>query len=347
MASSTLVEVLDSLRKLKAQDQQKALAVLRSLLSSTPINATQLTHDVREGRTKKGQLCPYCRSPNVVRFGYFKGKPLRQRYRCKECKKTFSDFTCTPLRGTHYPDLWILFAKCMIAGLTLRLAAKQIGVTHVTLFYWRHKILKPLQQLDVAGFEGIVEAGETFFLHSQKGSRRIVGREPRKSGGVAALRGVGKKQVCVLVVRDRQDQTLSRNVGFGKIGKKPVAEVIGKRVKAGNILCTDGETAYKSCFESRKEVVHIRLVTDKKKGQAKDGIYHLQNVSAYRSGLKQWIARFHGVSTKYLQNYLDWFRFVSGKGDEPMTQQQMEILVTSCLYETRETYWSLRIAEAV
>lgn len=37
-------------------------------------------------------------------------------------------------------------------------------------------------------------------------------------------------------------------------------------------------------------------------------VYHIQNVNAYDSRLKNWIRRFHGVATKYLDSYLGWFR---------------------------------------
>ena len=30
--------------------------------------------------------CPHCRSENIIKFGYYKNV---QRYRCKECGKTF------------------------------------------------------------------------------------------------------------------------------------------------------------------------------------------------------------------------------------------------------------------
>ena len=38
------------------------------------------------------------------------------------------------------------------------------------------------------------------------------------------------------------------------------------------------------------------------------GPWHIQNVNAHHSRLKSWIARFHGVATAYLENYLGWFR---------------------------------------
>ena len=40
------------------------------------------------------------------------------------------------------------------------------------------------------------------------------------------------------------------------------------------------------------------------------GVYHVQNVNAYDSRLKDWIRRFHGVATRYLDSYLGWFRVI-------------------------------------
>jgi hypothetical protein len=48
------------------------------------------------------------------------------------------------------------------------------------------------------------------------------------------------------------------------------------------------------------------------------GIYHIQNVNAYHSRLKKWIAKFNGVATKYLANYLGWHRL-----RERLTQNTM------------------------
>lgn len=38
------------------------------------------------------------------------------------------------------------------------------------------------------------------------------------------------------------------------------------------------------------------------------GVYHIQNVNAFDSRLKNWIRRFHGIATKYLDSHLGWFR---------------------------------------
>ncbi len=41
----------------------------------------------------------------------------------------------------------------------------------------------------------------------------------------------------------------------------------------------------------------------------KNGVYHIQHVNSTHNRLKKWIDyRFWGVSTKYLQQYLNWYK---------------------------------------
>ena len=39
-----------------------------------------------------------------------------------------------------------------------------------------------------------------------------------------------------------------------------------------------------------------------------NGAWHVQNVNAFGSRLRDWLRRFKGVATKYLDSYLGWFR---------------------------------------
>ena len=78
----------------------------------------------------------------------------------------------------------------MFKGYSLLKSAEIAGVTWVTLFYWRHKLLSALKQMDFDHFEGIVEVDETYFLYFQKGQRGITERKPRKRGGKSKHRGI-------------------------------------------------------------------------------------------------------------------------------------------------------------
>jgi hypothetical protein len=81
------------------------------------------------------------------------------------------------LYRTRKGDEWITFVDCMFKGYSLRKSADIVGVTWVTLFYWRHKLLNALKQMDFEHFDGIVEVDETYFSYSQKGQRGITDRQ--------------------------------------------------------------------------------------------------------------------------------------------------------------------------
>jgi hypothetical protein len=74
------------------------------------------------------------------------------------------------------------------------------------------------------------------------------------------------------------------------------------------ILCTDGAQVYKKV--ARTMGLTHRAINVQKGIRVVDGAFHIQNVNAYDSRLKQWMARFHGVATKYLENYLGWRRMI-------------------------------------
>ncbi|MBS7678599.1 IS1595 family transposase, partial [Vibrio cholerae] len=86
------------------------------------------------------------------------------------------------------------------------------------------KILNALKEIEIEGFEGIVEVDETYFLYSEKGKKGIVGRKARKRGGVSKYRGISREQVCILVARDRNKQTVSKVTCMGRIVKLKVEE---------------------------------------------------------------------------------------------------------------------------
>jgi hypothetical protein len=79
----------------------------------------------------------------------------------------------------------------MINGKVLRESAKECGINLKTSFRWRHRFLRLPATLKASLLEGIVEADETLFARSEKGSRTLV-RKPRKRGMKAKKRGRSK-----------------------------------------------------------------------------------------------------------------------------------------------------------
>lgn len=319
-------------------EQLKIYNALKRLLF--PNEEKRFIQDLRESKFSKGLICPHCNSENVIKHGKYNGK---QRYKCKECEKTFSDLTNTLLQGTHFPNKWIKFIECMIKGMSLRKTAEIVGVNWVTCFYWRHKLLKALSQLKPNSFEGIIEIDETYFLYSEKGNKKIKDRKARKRGGKSKYRGISKEQVCVLVAKDMNKHTLSEVICKGRIKKKHISKCLDDKINDEIILCTDAYKSYLS-YSREKDIKHYRINGQKEEYSIR-GIYHIQHVNSYHSRLKQWILRFKGVASKYLNNYLTWFQFVDGKSYEAMISKIKEMLTIPCMFPVNETYKSIRISK--
>jgi transposase-like protein len=280
-------------------------AIQETLFPETKEDIANMIGDIREVRFSGGLACVHCGGVNVKRNGKYRS---RQRYLCRDCGKSFNDMTASPISGTHYPHKWLKYFQLMVEGTSLPKIAEELDIHVSTAFYWRHKILNALRSLGFSTLKGIIESDETYFLESNKGKKHITHRKPRKRGGVAKKRGISKEQISVVVAQDRNGNVLSKVAGRGRTTADEIDLAIGKCLDADVVLCTDSATNYKS-FAKKKGIPH-EILNAHKGVRVKKGIYHIQNVNAYHQRLKKWIERFNGVGTKYIDNYLFWFRFL-------------------------------------
>lgn len=95
------------------------------------------------------------------------------------------------LLGRHFSyvkkpnDLWTEVARCMREGTSCRKTALELGIAVSTVFRWRHKILAALRERTdmIAVLHGIIEADETMFTRSYKGSHIEESRRSRCAEG--------------------------------------------------------------------------------------------------------------------------------------------------------------------
>jgi transposase-like protein len=251
--------------------------------------------------------CPHCAEAAAPRrWGHASG--LR-RYRCKGCRRTFNALTGTSLARLRKKERWLAYGEALAAGMSLTEAAAHCGVHLTTSFRWRHRFLRaPATTREALG--GVVEADETFFRHSHKGSRRWrrggapPGRRPRRRGEPASKRGLSGEQVPALIARDRAGHTV--DAVLPDLGAEAIEAVLGPVVAGDAVLCSDGAKAY-AAFAAGHGVRHepVNLAAGIR---VRDGAFHIQNVNAYHRRLKGWMGRFNGVATRYLPNYLGWRR---------------------------------------
>jgi len=142
---------------------------------------------------------------------------------------------------------------------------------------------------------------------SEKG-RAVTDRASRKRGGKSKSKGISNDQVAVIVTQDRKSSLSLSVVTMGRIKKIDIEKAIGSRInKDQTILCSDAHVSYKG-FAIDNYLEHHTLKGIIKQ-RVKDDIYHIQHVNSTHNRVKKWIgATFWGVSTKYLQQYLNWYR---------------------------------------
>lgn len=334
-------QVLKAFLSLNPRSQQVAFELIQQTYGSNFFNIIQFIEDLREKRFNSGYFCPHCSSDQVTRNGtYEQAHGQRQRYKCKGCGRTFTDLTKTPFHGTHHPEKWLQLMAYMVKGFSVRKIAELLEIAPSTVFYWRHKILSALKRLPVNEFSGLLEVDETYFLYSEKGKKNIKGRKPRKRGGSSQFRGISREQVCVVVARDRTKNTLSQVACKGPINKLKAGTILTAYVGNVSMVCSDANGTWR-VFSEERGIEHKELNLKRKRRVIKK-IFHIQNVNAYHSRLKEWIQRFKGVATKYLDNYLFWFNFLDANSQQSTRDLKLELLLSICLPVSPERLANIR-----
>jgi transposase-like protein len=294
----TKEEIKASLLSLTQEERETLLAEIEA----SPDMHTSLLGKRREHFDNKIGRCPHCGSNKYRKHGIDKGS---QRYYCNGCKRTFTEYTGTWICGLHKKELVVPYLKHMEKEDSLDEINACLKINKKTALDWRHKVLTALDLTDQGNFKGITESDETFFLTSEKGKQQKE-RQPRKRGGKATKRGISDEQVAVIVTLDRESELDMTLATLGRIKKVDIEAAIGKMVSNETILCSDSHRSYKG-FAKDKQLEHHTLLANMKEHSR--GRYHIQHVNSIDNKLKKWIEyQFWGVSTKYLQKYLNWFK---------------------------------------
>lgn len=308
--------VIKDIKTLGSTGQEEVLNYLEEVIVLGSF-VTEVTDEVKENRFSRGKVCPHCHHGEVSRNGKFNGK---QRYICKSCRRTFNDFTFSPRYNSKKDTRkWVLYAKCMINGYSIRKCAEIVGISVPTSFYWRHKIIDAIKTfMGIGSVGGVVEVDETFFRESFKGNHKksknfTMPRKARKRGskgsksskGQKRKRGISNEQVCVLCAMDRVGNIMTELICKGRMKHTDVERFFRDRIDGDAIFCTDSHKSYIKFAQNTG--VELKQI---KRGRHKEGVYHIQHINSYHSKLKKWMDRFNGVATKYLSNYMYWFKWL-------------------------------------
>jgi hypothetical protein len=308
MEQAQYQQLLASLEGL-TQDQFDALVqTLRERQDADGVQRLIMARLAQEG------CCPRCQSTSKYKHGIEFGA---QRFRCKDCGKTFTATTGTPFHRLRDKTKLLENAACMADALSVRKTAARMDISVQKAFRWRHKFLAFLNQQKPSALSGIVEADETFFPVSYKGQRKAMPRTPKKRGG-KAKDGADTDKTAVVVAVQRGTQ-----VAFDQVLERPTAAALTEALRpvlgADAVLSTDGNASYWTVAQDLQ--VASGFFVSQYHGKGGKGPWHVQSVNRYDSSLKSWMARFRGVATKYLPNYLGWRRLLDRFKDKLTPEQ--------------------------
>lgn len=244
---------------------------------------------------RNGAVCPHCGSKDVNKYGFFNGK---QRFRCKDCRKTFNVYTKTLLSWSHYKDKWESFIETMAEDMSLRQAEQRIGVSYASLFYWRHKIMTILNCENDTRFHGILELMNMKLKYLDK-YRNL--KKEQEDDELEEEEQVRVQNIIFAFIYQR-DNRLESYIYKENKGPRPFIYELSDNIEERSIICLNSNYPY------RFHLLYKKIKVADKKNYKRVNYFNADNVRKYLGEFRSWSKMFRGVSSKNLLKYAAFFR---------------------------------------
>ena len=289
-------------------------------------------------KKRKNKPCPHCGNIQVYKRGIKNGV---QSYSCKSCGKWYRETTGTPLYKIQLKDKWQSYLGLMDKGLAIKKIATELNISIQTSFDWRHKILSSLEQFIPKELKDTVECDELEFSLSNKGIRNLE-RKPRKRANDFKRNKNKEEKSTVQVITAVERNTgnkFFRVVESKRLSKEQIAKALDGKLAVGTTLITDKHYSYLSYTKDNDSIKHKRLLAKEHVDKRNKSI-HLQKVNNVHSQVRDFIRPFNGVSSKYLQNYLNWYAYKGNLRNSKTTLKMwfVAILMSSNAYSIHELF---------
>lgn len=136
----TYNEILSAAHSLSETERQ---SLLQALSVGNQCEATVPESSRLSALLEKQGCCPHCGSNRYYRFGKDHGT---QRFKCKDCGRTFTEYTGTWQQKLHKKGLVKAYMQLMSEQKSLDKISAALHINKKTAFDWRHKILRSLKQ---------------------------------------------------------------------------------------------------------------------------------------------------------------------------------------------------------
>ena len=277
----------------------------------------KIENNINYKKQNKYIKCPHCKSEEVIKYGSYNGI---QRYKCKnsKCEKTFTKQTESPFRySKKFKENYQKYKELYEKGLTIRQCAEILNITIVTSFFWRHRFLYNLKQVNyVEKLCDYAELTRVVLLENFKGDRYSKSKE--------------KDKISIVNAMNRSIDIISIIAARNHLGFRELKENIEPRIdkKAIAVAFLDGRLQAFSDKHNKINKIRIRRV-------------EITPIDAsYSINIKGWLKKFRGVATKYMDHYLSWrsyeykknFQYEKGLNKEEKNKLQIDLKIKITTY---------------
>lgn len=228
----------------------------------------------------KNYSCPYCDCSRLNLFGKVKNT---QRYKCKDCNRTFRETSGTPLFKLHKVEKVEKYLKALRLGLSVRKAAKYVGISDRTSFTWRHKFLSSLSPREAIDCnESDINIQIITMEYSSKGRKKEHEKNTKPTKTLVTERN---GQICLHKLNPNNPA-------------KNASEIL-KQANTPNYIVGSPHKLLNSAISHAGNNKKVQIPKIKKTGK--------NRLFKELINLTNWMDRFKGVASKYLQQYWNWY----------------------------------------
>ena len=232
-----------------------------------------------------------------------------QKYICSCCKKTYSETTNTIICHSKLSfEVWKNIIDNLLNGFSLRRIAEENDISLLTSFRIRHKVLYALKTfVNSIHLSGEIQSDEKYFSINLKGTKPInMPRYSKKRISIKSpYRGISHHKICVVSSIDEFDNLLLEIVGLGRCTTDMLNNSLGQKLNKAKSINADSASAYQEFCQNNQLILNAIP-----SGFHSDGIYNISEINGIHSQLETWLKKFRGVSTRHLQEYLNWFVYI-------------------------------------
>lgn len=274
------------MNKLSLKEIKEAISELNSNEYKTLIE--ELNHFDYLTSTIKIKNCIYCKSKHIIKHGRYNHL---DRYKCKNCGKTFIPTTGTAFYYIHKKHNYLEYFKILTHEGIIPIAKikKRLNIATQTAFDWRHKFLMAFYvDFNISNEEIFLK--QLYFKFSQKGRRNISKKFTSKAKNLPAN----------VFVTANSNHFAPRLTKLGNINKQDFDKIFKKILRNENKILFQKDISiynFLNSFNCEKiEILQIKKSNSFKYNKFLDSSSELL--------LKQIINKTcRGVATKYLQSY--------------------------------------------